>query len=396
VPVAAADIHKAAVITPFGLFKFVRMPFGLKNAGMTFQRLMDHIFFDLPFCFVYLDDLLVASRSAEEHHRHLRQALRRLQENGCVFGRQEVEFLGHRVAASGVSPLPERVAAIRQFPRPKNIRDLQAFLGLFNFYRRFVPAAAAILRPLTDALAGLPRGTAAVEWTKARQAAFSAAREALASTALLDYPAAGAQLALVTDASATHAGAVLQQRRRGQPWRPLGFFSQKLSAAETRYSTFDRELLAVHAGILYFRHLLEGRSFTIFTDHLPLLGALTWVTEPRSDHQRRQLSFIAEFSTELRHISGQSNVVADTLSRPPIAAAVQVSDGPLPSGPQAGLAAPVTAAGLLLHPGTSTTASLDATAVPAARPPQLPVDVRDLAGAQQACPIVREQCSRCY
>jgi hypothetical protein len=118
------------------------MPFGLKNAGMTFQQLMDHIFFDLPFCFVYLDDLLIASRSAEEHRHHLRQALLRLQENGlvinrekCVFGRQEVEFLGHRVAASGVSPLPERVAAIRQFPRPKNIRDLQAFLGLFNFYK---------------------------------------------------------------------------------------------------------------------------------------------------------------------------------------------------------------------------------------------------------------------
>jgi cleavage and polyadenylation specificity factor subunit 1 len=184
------------------------------------------------------------------------------------------------------------MAAIRQFPRPRTIRDLQAFLCLFNFYRRFVPAAAAILRPLTDALAGSPRGTAVVEWTEARQTAFTAAREALASSALLDHPAAGAQLALVTDASATHAGAVLQQWRRGQPWQPLGFFSQKLSATETRYSAFDQELLAVYAGILYFRHLLEGRSFTIFTDNLPLLGALTRVTEPRSDRQRRKLSFI--------------------------------------------------------------------------------------------------------
>jgi cytoskeleton-associated protein 5 len=129
VPVALADIHKTAVIMPFGLFEFVCMPFGLKNVGMTFQRLMDHIFFDLPFSFIYLDDLLVASRSTEEHRRHLWQALLRLQENGlvinrekCVFGRQEVDFLGHRVAVSSVSPLPERVAAIRQFPRPKNIQ----------------------------------------------------------------------------------------------------------------------------------------------------------------------------------------------------------------------------------------------------------------------------------
>jgi hypothetical protein len=364
--VAAADIHKTAVITPFGLFEFVRMPFGLKNAGMTFQRMMDHIFFDLPFSFVYLDDLLVASHSVEEHRHHLRRALHRLQENGlvinrekCVFGLPEVEFLGHRVTAGGVSPLPERVAAIRQFPWPRTIKELQAFLGLFNFYRRFVPAAA-ILRPLTDALAGSPRSNATIEWNETRQQAFSAAREALAKTALLDHPAADAQLAMVTDASATHAGAVLQQRRQGQPWRPLGFFSQKLSAAEARYSAFDHELLAVYSGILHFRHLLEGRSFTIFTDHLPLLGALTRVSEPRSDRQRRQLSFIAEFSTELRHISEQSNVVADTLSKPPVMAAAQIEgDNPLHGSPQAGLTAPVAAAGLLLHPGALPTPSVN-------------------------------------
>jgi hypothetical protein len=393
VPVGAADIHKTAVIMPFGLFEFIRMSFGLKNPGITFQRLMDHFFFDLPFCFMYLDDLLVASRSANEHHSHLRQALRRLQENGlvincekCVFGRPEVEFLGHKVTAGSVSPLPERVAAIRQFPRPKTVRDLQAFLGLFNFYWRFVPAAAAILRPLTDALAGAPRGTAAVEWNEAREAAFIAAREALTSTALLDHPAADAQLALVTDASATHAGPVLQQRRRGQPWRPLGFFSQKLSAAEARYSAFDRELLAVYTGILHFRHLLEGCSFTIFTDHLLLLGALTRVTEPGSDRQWSQLSFIAEFSTELRHIKGQSNVVADTLSWPLVAAAVQLGGGPLPSSPQAGSTSMVTAAGLHLQPGTSPAPSADVAAAPAARAPQSPVDIRDLARAQPACP----------
>jgi hypothetical protein len=226
-----------------------------------------------------------------------------------------------------------------------------------------------------------------------RQQAFSAAREALANTALLDHPAAEAQLALVTDASGTHAGTVLQQRRQGQPWRPLVFFSQKLSAAESRYSPFDRELLAVYSGILHFRHLLEGRSFTIFTDYLPLLGALTRVSEPRSDRQRRQLSFIAEFSTELRHISGQSNVVADTLSRPPVAAAVQVDGGPLPSSPQAGLTAPIAAAGLLLHPGTSATASMDATTVMAARPPSRRWTYGTWLGPSKPALIVRELCS---
>jgi RNase H-like domain found in reverse transcriptase/Reverse transcriptase (RNA-dependent DNA polymerase) len=371
VPVAGADVPKTAVIMPFDLFEFVRMPFGLKNAGMTFQRLMDRIFFDLPYSFVYLDDLLVASRSVEDHRRHLREVLRRLQENGlvvnrdkCVFGQRQVEFLGHTIAAGGVSPLPDRVAAIRRFPRPSTVQELQAFLGLFNFYRRFVPAAAAILRPLTDALSGSPSGTAAVPWSAASMAAFEAARAALADTALLDHPAADSQLSLVTDASATHVGAALQQRRRGQGWRPLGFFSQKLSPAETRYSTFDRELLAIYSSILHFRHLLEGRSFVIFTDHLPLVGAIGRVSDPRSDRQWRQLSFIAEFLTEICHISGPSNVVADALSRPapdPAADGCRCVEAQLvvagrwgpPSGPLAGSTPVVAAAGLRHHPGSS-------------------------------------------
>jgi RNase H-like domain found in reverse transcriptase/Integrase zinc binding domain len=191
-----------------------------------------------------------------------------------------------------------------------------------------------------------------------------------------------------------------------QAWRPLGFFSQKLSAVETRYSAFDRELLAVYSGILNFRHVLEGRNFTIFTNHMPLLGALTRVSGPRSDRQRRQLSVIAEFSTELRHISGHSNVVADTLFRPPVAAAVQLGDGTLPGGPQAGLTVPVAAVGLLLQPGgpqagltnlvatggpllqpgiSTATAATSAGAL-VARAAQPPVDVRDVAAAQAGCP----------
>jgi Reverse transcriptase (RNA-dependent DNA polymerase) len=118
---------------------------------MTFQRMMDELFFDMLCVFVYLDDLLVASRSAAEHHLHLQQVLRQLQDNGlvinkekCVFGQPSLEFLGHRVQASGISPLPDRVAAINTFPRPSSVVEMQAFLGLFNYYRRFIPAVARI------------------------------------------------------------------------------------------------------------------------------------------------------------------------------------------------------------------------------------------------------------
>jgi hypothetical protein len=125
VPVAEEDIKKTAIITPFGLYEFTRMPFGLKNAGMSFQRLMDRLFLDLPFIFVYLDDMLIASKSAEEHKQHLRAALQRLQENGlilntekCVWAQQLLEFLGHTVSAAGISPLPSRVQAIKDSPPP--------------------------------------------------------------------------------------------------------------------------------------------------------------------------------------------------------------------------------------------------------------------------------------
>jgi hypothetical protein len=207
VPVAAADVQKTAIITPFALIEFLRMPFGLKNAGMTFQRLMDKIFFELPFTFIYLDDLLVASRDKDEHISHLQEVLQRLQDNGlvlntdkCVFGQGEIEFLGNTVSAAGIAPLPSHMEAIRSFPRPTTVKELQAFLGLFNFYRRFMPHAVAIVRPLTDALQGGQVGTAKVAWSAAMDSAFSKARTALADAAILDHPAAAAELSLVMDA----------------------------------------------------------------------------------------------------------------------------------------------------------------------------------------------------
>jgi hypothetical protein len=147
------------------------MPFGLKNAGMTFQRMMAQIFFDLPCVFVYLDNLLVASRSIADHRHHLHQVLLLLQQNGlvinrekCVFGVTSFEFLGHQVQAGGVSPLQDRVTVVKRLPRPACVMELQAFLGLINYYRRFIPAAARILKPLTDALQGQKSQKMAISW----------------------------------------------------------------------------------------------------------------------------------------------------------------------------------------------------------------------------------------
>jgi hypothetical protein len=282
VPVATEDIAKMAIITPFGLFEFTRMPFGLRNAGMTFQRLMDSLLGNLPLAFVYLDDILVASPDPSSHQRHLEAVFAILQNNGlivnadkCLFGLPEVDFLGHRLTAKGISPLPSRVQAIADFPQPPTVKHLQAFLGLFNFYRRFIPAAVRIVQPLTRALRGDPKGSTPLVWSAAMRDAFSAARHALSSSAVLAHPAPGAELSLVTDTSATHVGAAIQQKRPGQAWRPLGFFSAQLDKAQVGYSAFDRELLAVVAAIRHFRYMLEGRFLSSLQTTSPWLEPFT-------------------------------------------------------------------------------------------------------------------------
>jgi len=215
----AANIPKTAITMLFGLFKFTRMTFGMRNAGNTFQRLIDRTLNGLENTSLYLDYILVFSKTEEDHHCHLQETFTclrsaRLTANAekCEFGKTNIKFLGHTVSASGIAPLPSRVAAIASHPRPNTIKKLQNFLGVINFYRKFVPGAAAMLRLLTDALRGSPRPRTAVEWTAERRKAFKAARVALNKATNLAYPRMGAGLGLMVDASADHVGAALQQR----------------------------------------------------------------------------------------------------------------------------------------------------------------------------------------
>jgi hypothetical protein len=233
VPMDPADIAKTAIVMPFGLFQYVFMPFGLMNAAQTFQRLMDRLFGHFPFEFTYLDDHLIASRTMEEHMQHLAKFFQVLQDNGltinpnkCTFAVTEVKFLGHMVSETGIVPLPRHT---QEFPPPTELKQLQQFLGLVNFYRRFLPSAAKILKPLTDLLKGNPKR---LEWSEAAATSFSAAKEALIAAVPLSHPRPGATLALAVDASDTHVGAALQQLEN-RSWTPLAFFSRKLSSTES-------------------------------------------------------------------------------------------------------------------------------------------------------------------
>ncbi|ROT84099.1 hypothetical protein C7M84_022719 [Penaeus vannamei] len=235
--IAEEEIPKTAVITPFGLFEFLRMPF------------------------------------EADHTRHLHALFGRLQEAGVIinpgkyqFGVASLSFLGHTVTPQGITPVQEKVTTIRKFPRPATEKQLQKFLGMFNFYR-----------------------------------------------------------SIAVDASDTAIGAVLQQHQ-GKQWQPLALFSQTLSPRQSRYSAFGRELLAAYSAVKHFQPFVEAKEFRILTDHKPLTFALHSRTRRQSPREERHLDYISQFTTDIRHIRGVDNEAADALSRLSISAATLTDD----------------------------------------------------------------------
>jgi cleavage and polyadenylation specificity factor subunit 1 len=331
IPINPADVHKSAIITPFGLFESTRMQFGLCNAAATFQRFIDEVTRGLPFVYAFVDDILVASKSPEEHIEHLKILFCRLQTYGlslkpskCIFGMSAVNFLGFKVSESGIEPLTDKVDCILKFPKPETITQLRRFLGLFNFYRRFVPKAAHILAPLNKFLEGIKNNKKCrkraqnnretLQWTEVTDEAFTNAKNAIAKATLIRHPIPGANLSVFVDASYFAVGGSLMQQNQDH-WEPIAFSSVKLTKSQQKFSTYDRELLAIYVAVKKFRYMLEGRVFTIYTDQKPLIYAFKQNPEKCSPRQWRHLDFISQFSTDIRHISGANNVVADTLSR---------------------------------------------------------------------------------
>lgn len=320
IPVLPEDVQKTAVITPFGLFEYLMMPFGLRNAAQTFQRHIDHILKDFPFATAYLDDILIFSPDFSSHDNHLRSVLKKLSDNclkiklsKCDFFRHEVQFLGHSISSNSVRPITSRLNAISELPLPKTVTKLRSFLGAVNFYHRFIPHASSILAPLSSLSVG-PKNSP-VTWSETAIATFNSLKLILSNLVSLRFYNPKLKLQLTTDASDFAIGAVLHQISENGP-EPLEFFSRKLNSAQQNYSAFDRELLAIHDSVKHFRNMLDGRSFEILTDHKPLLQ-LSHLKSP-SPRQLRHISFLSEFSFSINHISGKDNVVADFFSRPDI------------------------------------------------------------------------------
>lgn len=322
IPVHEDDICKTAITTPFGLFEFPYMTFGLRNAGQTFQRFIDEVTFGLDFCYCYVDDILVFSRSEEQHKNHLQSLFKRFSDYGVIINTSkstfcvpEVKFLGYLVSTSGTQPPQERITALKEYTLPKTYRDLRRFLGMLNFYRRFLPLSAQFQAPLHDVLScDKAKASQPVPWTPELEKSFELCKDSLSSATLLVHPQSDVPLGLFTDASGVAIGSCLQQYV-DDSWQPIAFFSKKLTTKQIQWPAYYRELLAIFESVQHFRHILESTSFTIFTDHKPLTYAFQQKREKLPPVQLRQLSFISEFTTDIRHINGSDNVVADSMSR---------------------------------------------------------------------------------
>ncbi|GFW64995.1 transposon Tf2-6 polyprotein [Trichonephila clavipes] len=268
------------------------MSFGLRNAPSTFQSFINEVLFGLEFVFPYLDDILVASETEEEHKIHLKLVFDRLQKHGLrvnisksTLGVTHLEFLGYLITPEGSKPLPEKLDAILSYKLPETIRDLRT-LSLDSL--TFIEEEA--------------------------KENFEKCKQDLANATLLSFPDPDLQLALFTDASNFAIGSVLQQFEAGN-WKPISFFSKKLTDAQKNYSTYDRELLGIYLSVKKFKHLLEGQNFVIYTDHKPITYAFHQKNEKASPRQLRHLQYISRFSTNICHIKGQDNLVADAFSR---------------------------------------------------------------------------------
>ena len=319
VPVAEEDQHKTAFATPFGLYQFRVMPFGLCGAPATFQRMMDHMLEGLEdFTAAYLDDLVIYSETWEDHLRHVRSVLRTLKEAGltakpqkCQFAMSRCTYLGHTVGGGKVSPEMDKLQAVQDFPIPTTKKEVRSFLGLTGYYRRFMPDYAANAVPLTE----LTRKCAPnkVQWNNTCQDAFEKLKKLLCSQPVLWSPNFSKEFILQTDASDYGIGAVLSQFDAEGIDHPVAYYSRKLLPREQRYSTVEKECLAIKLATHAFRVYLLGRKFTIQTDH----RALQWLDRLKENNSRltRWSLALQSFKFEVQHRAGKANANADALSR---------------------------------------------------------------------------------
>jgi len=311
-----SDIEKTAFRTRYGQYEYLVTPFGLTGAPGCFQTLMNIIFrphLD-KFVLVYLDDIRIYSKTKEEHVEHLKVILDLLRKHKlygklskCTFLTQSIEYLGHVISKNGIQVNPKKIEAVKNWEAPENMKQVQSFLGLCNYYRRFVKDFAIIATPLSN----LTRKNIPFQWRKLEVNAFEKLKEMLTQAPVLRCADPNLPYELTADASQTGVGAFLTQTDE-TGCRPVAYASRKLTPAEQDYRTHERELAIIYA-LQTWRPYLHGARFKIMTDHHPLKYLDTQKTLSR--RQARWVEFMQEFDYEIAYIKGKSNIVADALSR---------------------------------------------------------------------------------
>ncbi len=321
VPLTPRAREIAAFITPSGLYSYNVMPFGLRNAPATFQRLMNRVIGDMPGCAVYLDDVVVYSDTWETHLDRIRELFTRLGRAGltvnlakCEFARATVTYLGRIVGQGQVRPVGAKVEAVQKFSVPTTKKELMRFLGLVGYYRSFCRNFSIVVAPLTDLL----RGKTTFVWSPECQRAFEQIKVLLCTAPVLAAPRFDRPFQLNVDASHVGAGSVLMQADDFGIERPVCFFSKKFTACQKNYSVIEKEALALVLSLKHFDVYVGGgcTPLVVYTDHNPL----TFLNSLQCPNQRlvRWSLFLQSYSLDIRYIKGIDNVVADALSRAPV------------------------------------------------------------------------------
>ena len=320
--------------TSKGLFEYNRLCFGVSSAPGIFQRAMEELLRNVPGVFCYLDDILVSANDRELHDERLNQVFIKMEQAGlrlrwdkCEIGVSEVEYLGFKIDQYGTHPTKKKIEAIIDAPRPTNQTQLRAYLGLFNFYRRFISNASTLLAPLNQLL----KNSTNWSWGKDQETAFKASKDALVNSKALCHFDPAKPIVVVADSSAYGIGAVLCHELDGIEY-PITFVSRTLTSAEKNYSQLEKEALALVYALKQFHYYLWGQlNFTLVTDHKPLLGLFSEskaIPPLASGRIQRWALILQAYSYTLKHRSGAILGTADALSRLPLPAATDCTPVP--------------------------------------------------------------------
>jgi len=318
IPLATESRNLTTFLTPFGRYRFTRLPFGICSAPEHFQRRLYEILNGLEGCVNLMDDILVFGQSIQEHNIRLNKVLRRLSENNitlnkekCEFGKSSVVFLGHEISAEGIKPDINKIKAVLDMPPPKNIHELRRFFGMYNYLTKFVNNVSQKSQSLRELL----RDDVDFHWGVEQQKSFDIMKNVLVSAPVLSMYDPNAETRVLADSSSFALGACLEQKH-GDTFHPVMYISRALTPAEQAYAQIEKEALAVTWACERLSLYITGKRFTILTDHKPLVSLLgSKLLETLSPRILRFRLRLLAFDFTLIHVSGKKFFVPDTLSR---------------------------------------------------------------------------------